>query len=67
MKIGIRGLGRRGELGGEEQALLARVLGDELGQPRLEDRHLAPQQRRDLVGVLVDAGHDVAEVGEAGA
>ena len=37
------------------------------GKPRLEDRHLALPKRRDLVGVLVDAGHDVAEIGEAGA
>ena len=63
----IGGLGRRGELGGEEQALLARILGNKLRQPGLEDRHLAAQQRRHLVGVLVDAGHDVTEVGQAGA
>ena len=56
-----------GEVGREEQPLLAHVLGDELGQPRLEDRHLAAPQRSDLAGVLVDAGHDMAEVGKAGA
>ena len=64
------GLGRlagAGEIGREEQPLLAHVLGDELGQARLEDRHLAARQRRDLVGVVVDAGDDVAEVGKAGA
>ena len=64
---GLGGLGRLGEVGGEEEPLRAHVLGDQLGQARLVDRHLAARQGGDLVGVLVDAGHDVAEVGEAGA
>ena len=64
---GVGGLGRLGQAGGEEEPLLAHVLGDQLGQARLVDRHLASRQGGDLVGVLVDAGDDVAEVGKAGA
>ena len=40
--------------------------GDELGQPVLEDRHLALAQPRDAIGVDVGARHVVAEVGQAG-
>ena len=64
---GVGGLGRLGQVGGEEEPLLAHVLGNQLGEARLVDRHLASRQGGDLVGVLVDAGHDVAEVGKAGA
>jgi hypothetical protein len=35
-------------------------------KPRLEDRHLATRERGDLLGVLVDAGHVMAEIGKAG-
>ena len=63
----LGGLGGLGQAGREEQPPLAHVLGNELGEARLEDRHLAAGERGDLVGVLVDAGHDVAEVGKAGA
>ncbi len=55
------------EIGREGQALLAHVAGDELLQPRLEDRHHALVQRGDLLGVEVDAGDVVPEVREAGA
>ena len=41
MKIGVGGLGRLGQAGGEEQPLLAHVLGHQLREARLEDRHLA--------------------------
>src|SRR5262245_54606750 len=61
------GLGRLGKAGREEEPLLAHVLGDQLGEARLVDGHLAPRQRGDLVGVLVDAGDGVAEVGKTGA
>ena len=55
------------QISGEEQALLAHVVGDDLGEARLEDRDLAALQGRDLARVLVDAGDDMAEVGETGA
>jgi hypothetical protein len=57
----------RGKIGGEGQTPAARVALDQPVEPGLEDRHLAALQRLDLAGVLVDAGHVVAEVGEAGA
>ena len=41
--------------------------GNDLVQPRLEDRNLAGFQARDLAGVLVDTDHMVAEFREAGA
>ena len=63
----LGGLGGLHQAGREEQPLLAHVLGNELREARLEDRHLAAGECGDLVGVLVDAGHDVAEVGKAGA
>ena len=53
-----------GQVGREGQAALAHVVGDEIGQPRLEDRHLAALQRVDLGRVLVDAGDDVPEIGK---
>ena len=62
-------LGRRygaSEVGREGQPVLAHVLVDQLRQSRLEDRHLAARQRSDLVGVVVDAGHGVPEIGKAG-
>ena len=43
------------------------VGGDQLVEARLVDRDLAALQRRDLAGVLVDAGDVVAEIGKAGA
>ena len=55
-----------GKVGGEEQAAVADVAGDQLLQPRLEDRHDALLQPRDLGRVLVDAGDDMAEVRKAG-
>ena len=62
----LRCLDRAGKVGREGQPVLAHVLGDQLRQAGLEDRHLAALQRRNLVGVVVDAGHGVAEVGKAG-
>ncbi len=44
----------------------AHVAGDQIVQPRLVDRQFAAPQHGDLVGVLVDAGHVVAEIGKAG-
>ena len=42
------------------------VGGDQIVEARLVDRHLAALQRRDLAGVLVDAGDVMAEIGKAG-
>ena len=36
-------------------------------EARLEDRHVAAFERRDLVRIAVDADHVMAEIGEAGA
>ena len=45
----------------------ADVAFNKLAQPGLEDRNLAAGERRDLGGILVDADHVVAEIGETGA
>ena len=50
----------------EEKTLTPDVGRDELVEPRLENRDFAALQGRDLGLVLVDAGHDVAEIGETG-
>ncbi len=63
---GFGGPDRFGQGGGEGQASFARVLGDELGQARLEDGDLAAVEGLDLARVLVDAAHLVAEIREAG-
>ena len=39
---------------------------DQIGEARFEDRNLAAIKRGDFIGVLVDAGHLVAEIGKAG-
>ena len=41
--------------------------GDQRVKARLEDRDLAALQSGDLADILVDAGHVMAEIGEAGA
>ena len=41
------------------------IVFDELVEARFEDRDFALLQTRDLALVLVDAGDDMAEVGEA--
>ncbi len=66
MNTASRRLHRAGEVGREGQPVLAHVLGDQLRQAGLEDRHLAALQRRNLVGIVVHADHGVAEVGKAG-
>ncbi|MNN60422.1 hypothetical protein D3C81_1756030 [compost metagenome] len=48
------------------QAAVADVGGDQILEPRLIDRHPPRVQLVDLARVLVDAGHDMAEVGETG-
>ena len=53
---------RAGKLGRKRQPALAHVLRHQLRQPRLEDRHLSPPQRRNLLGVLVDAADLVPEI-----
>ena len=53
------------ELGRERQTPRSDVARDEIGEPRLVDRHLAGAQARDLVGVLVDAADHVPEIREA--
>src|SRR4051812_38271211 len=52
---------------GERQPALPHVRGNQLLEPRLEDRDLARIQGVDLAGVLVDASHLMAKVGNAGA
>ena len=54
-------------LAGEFEPALAHIGFDQIGKARLEDRDFAAIERRDLGGVLVDAGHLMAEVGKAGA
>ena len=61
----VRVLDRRRDVLAEEQALLADVVRDDVLEPRLEDRNLPALQRLDLARVLVDAGHDMAEIGKA--
>ena len=51
----------------ELQPALGDVGRDQIGQARLEDRHLAALERRDPRRILVDAGHVMAEIGKAGA
>ena len=61
------GLGhRRLQVGGEAQPPGLHVGGDQIVEARLVDRHLAALERRDLAGVLVDAGDVMAEIGKAG-
>ena len=64
---GVGAVHRGGEIGGEGQAALLDVVGDQLVEARLVDRDLAALQALDLAGVLVDADHVVAEIGKAGA
>ena len=56
-----------GGIGGEEEALFTDVLGDERVEARLINRHDTGVQLVDLGLVLVDAGHDVAEIRKTGA
>ncbi len=51
----------------ECQPALPHIGLDQIGKARLEDRDLAAIERRDAAGVLVDAGHLMAEIGKAGA
>ena len=62
----VGGFDRAGEIVGKFQPPGAGIGGDQVGEARLVDRHLAARERADLFGVLVDAGHVVAEIGEAG-
>ena len=54
-----------GQRGGERQPPFLPVAPDELLEAGLVDRHLARPQRPDLRGILVDADHVVAALGEA--
>ncbi len=56
-----------GEVGREVEPAALDIGLDQRLEPRLPDRHLAGIEAVDLVLVLVDAGHMVAEIGEAGA
>ena len=56
-----------GEVGGEGQPATLGIGLDQRLEPRLPDRHPAGVEAVDLGRVLVDAGHMVAEIGEAGA
>ncbi|MNC54025.1 hypothetical protein D3C75_1034820 [compost metagenome] len=50
----------------EGQTAVADIGGDQIFEPRLIDRHPSSVQLIDLARILVDAGHDMAEVGETG-
>ena len=56
-----------GQIGGEGQPPALGIGLDQRLEPRLPDRHPAGVQAVDLGLVLVDAGHVMAEIGEAGA
>ena len=60
-------LAHGGKLGGEGKPAMLRIGGDEIGKTRLVNRNDAALERRDLVGVLVDTGDVMAEIGKAGA
>ena len=62
---GLRLAHALGEIGREGEPFLAHVVGDEIGEPRLENRHLAGLQRLDFLDVGVDADDIMPEVGEA--
>ena len=62
----IRLAHRLAQILGEGEPSRLDIVGDELGEAGLEDRHLAPLQGRDLARVLVDAGDHMAEIGKAG-
>ena len=62
---GVRALDPFGQVGGEGQAPGLDVRRDQLGQPRLIDRHDILVQQLDLARVLVDAHHVMSEIGEA--
>ncbi len=62
---GVRHLDGLRRIGGEGEAPGLGVEFDELGEARLEDRHLALVQPVDLAGILVDANDGVAEIGKA--
>jgi hypothetical protein len=53
--------------GREREPLLRHVGGHEVGQARLDNRNFAALECRDPPGILVDAGHVMAEIGETGA
>ena len=55
---------RRAKLRRERQPALTRVGRDELVQPRLENRYLAPPKTIDLPRVRVDADHVMAKIRE---
>ena len=52
---------------GEFEPALAHIGLDQIGEARLEDRDFAAIERGDFGGILVDAGHLMAEIGKAGA
>ena len=56
-----------GQVGREAQPAALGIGLDQGLEPRLPDRHHAGVEAVDLARVLVDAGHLVAEIGEAGA
>ena len=64
-RIGFRD--RRVQIGGEGEPPGLDVAGDQRIEARLEDRNLAPLQRIDLAGILVDASDLVAEIRKTGA
>ena len=61
------GVGDRRQVHCEFQPALANIVGDKIGQSRLENRNLAALERGDPARILVDANHMMAEVGQASA
>ena len=66
-EYGVGLANRLGEIGREIEPLLPRVPDHEAVEVRLEDRHVALAQPRDLVGVFVNTGDMVTEIRKAGA
>ncbi len=58
---------RAGEIGREFEPAGARIVGDQVIEAGLVNRHLAARQSRDLRLVLVDANDLMAEIGKTGA
>ena len=63
----IRPANRFRQIGREAQTLLAVIAADELGEARLEDRHLAGLERANLRRILIHTHDVVAVLGQAGA
>ena len=63
---GIRVADRLFRRRSEEKTFLGNVLGNQILKARFVDRDLSVVQSVDLACILVDAGHDVAEISKTG-